>query len=266
MVAPLIAGGALLGGSLLGAGLTSKGGGSPKPIDTRGLRDTVIKGRDEQQNLIRQLRPGLQPLTDRFGNQLQDTLAATQGKREALGNKFRSDLEQGLTNQGSQLFRTLSEQAFRNVPAIQDQLRQTLAATGGLDRGSAGVALTQPVLDAQAAVSQGAQDIALQNQQFLNQQLQRTFELDEEFLNTELGINRDIIIQALNSGREDLIQEATLLLDEAQQRQADLLGIDQFAISGQIAQEAGQHAERAGRRADLIGAGSSILGGSLGRR
>lgn len=265
MPAPLIAGGALLGGGLLGTGLFGKQGGGPSPINTRPLNDTVARGRDEQQNIIRNLRSQLQPITDRFGTQLQETLAATQGKREALGNKFRADVEAGLNREGSQLFRTLSEQALRNVPAIQNQLRETLAATGGLQRGSANVALSQPLLDANAAITQGAQDIALQNQQFLNQNLQRTFELDDNFLQQELGINRDVLIQALNSGREDLIQEATLLLDEAQQRQADLLGIDQFAISGQIAQDAAKRQERLQRQSDLIGAGSSILGGFLGR-
>lgn len=261
MVAPaLLFGGGLAAGQLASTLFGKKGGGGPSfdPNVLAPLRERVKQGTAQQQVQIGALRPKLDELRDQFVAGTKGSLEQLTAEREARSARFLEDVSAGGGQIGQQLLKTLQEQAFAPVRAQQDLLREQLA--GNISSGAAQRSLSQPILQAGAATSQGAQQIALARQQATQNAIQDVFSLDENFLRERGGIERDLLLRVFTSGTDAEKAEAAAILETLKQEQADLLAIDQFGLTGSLAFDASRRESAAASEAARLGAGSQLIG------
>lgn len=250
-IAPIIAGVASGAASSLFSGKGKK----PSPIDVSELRKTILSGSKRQREITGELTPGLTAKTEEFTKGIRGSFGELGTERELLKQRFLKEVgqEQGVI--GSKLFDTLRSRILRGVPEQEQRLRETLAGTGGLQRGTAVEQLAAPTLQAGEQIGRAAEDIALGQLQEKAQVREKLFNLDNDFLQQKFGVDKELLATALASGREDLIREAQSLIDIADQETADLLSIEQLSQTGRLASESAG----ASRESARIGAGSELL-------
>jgi len=262
------AGAAALGGVAglsLGAAGGLFGGKKSKGFDTAALQRMLNQGADKQAGLV-------QGGFNAAGVKNQDF----ERTQNALAQAFETGANQRAEQFGQQLQGIESpdfvnaqqakntELAFRNLPAAQQNIREQLGATGGLNRGVAIRALQQPVLQA----SQQAADANFQTQQQATERdiARRTVALDTIYQTAQgaalqkLGIDRETAQVLLENGRADILDRATALAGIESGRTQGLLDVEQL--------RQGQDIERAGaskaRRAALLGTAGTLAGSLFG--
>lgn len=182
------------------------------------LASMINAAGQEQQNLIRGLRPQLSPLSESLRS--QTSAEAARARQEAA--RMGQDLTNVPTELADRQSAQLRQQVLEAQPEAQQQLREALAASGQLRTGRAARGAQDLAVQAQRAITTGQENI---QQQALADQLRArelAFQNDANFLERELGLNQDVIQAIFNSGREDLISEANALIGEAQQRNQGL--------------------------------------------
>lgn len=250
-------------GATLGSTLFGKKSKVPSAIDVSGLRKLVTEGAAGQRQTIGGVRPELKKGLETFTTGVKGAMGKLGTERERLKSQFTSDIGQRRDVVGSKLFDTLRSRILRGVPGQEARLRETLSATGGLQRGAATEQLAQPTLAAGEQIGQAAEDIALQQLQQETETKEKLFNLDEQFLQQQFGVNKELLATALASGREDIIREAQTLINIADQETADLLEVEKFGLSGGLARESASRRAAGEESAAQFGAGSTLLASIL---
>ena len=251
---PLV--GSVLGGVLAGQG-TKGGGGRPAPIDVSNLQRLITEGATKQREQAVRIRPEARALQDEFGRTVQAKLGALSTKREQQKSSFLQALQADQSKIGSTLFNTLQERIFAGVPAAEARIREQ--AGGAFQTGATQELLAQPTIQASQQLGRSAQDISMQQQQQVAAAQEKLFNLDQEFLSQQFGVEKGVLEAALNSGRQDLINEANALIDIADQETADQLSVEKFGLSGGIAQDTAARKASADRRTAQAGLGTELL-------
>lgn len=240
-------------------------GGSSKGIDTGALRNILERGINRRRSLVEGAFTELPQFGQTFeksqqeaGEQFADT------SRQAAQN-----LASGLRNVESPDFvrrqqAKSRELAFRDLPAAQQQIRESLAATGGLGRGVAVRALQQPVLQAQQTAADQAfqieQGAAGRNIARQEQALNQIFSTDAGIALQQLGIDQDVARTLLETGREDVLDRALQLSGIEAERTQGLLDLETLRQQQEIAQDQQKRA----RLAAILGTVGSIGGAAIG--
>jgi len=241
------------------------GGGSSRGINTGALRNILEQGLKRQRSTIEQGYAQTPELGRKFEQKQGDI-----GQQFVTGSRDRAmDFGRNLENiDTSDMVRErqakAQELAFRNVPAAQQAIRENLAATGGLGRGAAIRALSQPVLQAsQQAADQGfaiqtaADEDAIARRE---QALGTLFNTEQGANLQKLGIDQDTARTLLENGRADILNRAMQLADIEAQRTQGLLDIETLAQQ----QAATRDAAKRQQFGNLIGGLGSIGGAGIG--
>lgn len=241
------------------------GGSKPKSINADALRNILEQGLRKQKSVLGQgftQLPGLGKGFEQKAGQLGEefvTGATGRAQEFARGLQQVEDPSFVKREQGK-----AQELAFRNLPAVQQQIRENLAATGGLQRGAATRALQAPVLQASRAASDAGFQI---QQQAAGREIERKergldtiFQTEQGAALTKLGIDRNTASILLQTGREDILNKAMSIAGIEQQRTQGLLDIEQLRQTSDIAR---QQSKRAGLGRVLSGVGS-LAGTGLG--
>lgn len=241
------------------------GGSKPKGIDTQLLQDILNRGATKQTGIIESAFSQ----TPQLGKQFRQ-------ERQALGQAFETGAQQRAQQFGQQLQQVESpdlvrraqaraqELAFRNVPAQQEQIREQLAATGGLGRGVAIRALSQPTLQA----AQAARDESFQIEQAARerdvtrrqQAIDTVFRTGQGAALQRLGIDQETANVLLQTGRSDILDRAFKLAGIEAGRTQGLLDIEQLRQTQEIARD---QAKRA-RTGQILGGIGSLAGAGIG--
>jgi len=240
-------------------------GGSSKKMDTGALRNLLMQGLGRQEQVIKGGFRELPQMSEQYEQrQKQAGQAFGEASRAAAQN-----LAQGLQNVESPDFLRMQqaksrELAFRDLPAAQQQIRESLAATGGLGRGVAVRALQQPVLQAQqTAADQGfaLQEAAMgRDIQRREQALNQIYSTDQGVALQSLGIDQDIARTLLDTGRGDILNRAMQLANVEQQRTQGLLDIETLRQQQEIAADQQKRAQLGA----ILGTVGSLGGAALG--
>jgi hypothetical protein len=240
-------------------------GGKPKGIDTQLLQDILTRGTQKQTGLVKSAFAQTPQLSRQF-----------EARRGALGKAFETgsaqraqQFAQGLQQIESPDFvrqqqARARELAFRDVPAAQQQIREQLAATGGLGRGVAIRALQQPTLQAaQASRDESFRIEQAARQRDINRQqsaLSTIFQTGQGAALQRLGIDEATANVLLETGRSDILDRAFKLAGIEAGRTQGLLDIEQLRQTQEIARE---QAKQAGK-AQLLSTIGSLAGAGLG--
>ena len=234
-------------------------------IDTAALQRILNEGATNQRNIIQSGFDRAAPLLGQF-----------EERRQALGQSFEEGANQRAQQFGRQLQQVESpdfvrrqqararELAFRGLPAAQQNIREQLAATGGLNRGAAITALSQPVLQASQAARDEAFNIeqAARGRDIARRQtaIDTVFQTGQGAALERLGIDRQTANVLLETGRSDILDRAFKLAGIEAGRTQGLLDIEQTRQLQEIARAQ----EKNARRGALLGGLGSLAGAGLG--
>jgi len=218
-------------GAVIG-GLINNGRALPT-IDVQALLNTIAQNKQGNEQLINQLPTNLQPLYAQYqaalggaGNTLQNTV---KGVGQNLLNSTQALYDPNSPAVQATLA-ALKMQDYSSLPGTIQALKANLAGSGGLNRGSAARAITQATLApaqayaGQAATVQGQQLTAQQNA--TQQALNKIASMDDATANSIFGMSKEQATQILTSGRQDLRDQLTQLINNNNQATSSTLGVE----------------------------------------
>ncbi len=260
-VIPLAIGGGLAAGGIAGSVLGKK---KVSPIDISPFLSTIRAAEERQRGIASGLRGQLTPLGVQFQTGVGAAADTAQQAARERAQQFLSEIA-GPTSEIAQTQRAQARQSILgNIPEAQRAVRESAAATGGLQRGAAVSALAEVPRQAVSDLAQVEQGISLQELGVKQQALQSVFNLDEQLIQDRLGIDRDTLGAIFQSGREDLIREATSLLGISEQSTSDILDALGIQATGQQAAQSAEAAQRQALFNALIQAGGTVAGAGFG--
>ncbi len=231
----------ILGGALTAYGLGSSLFGKKRKTpsyDLQAMVDTIRNSQNKLQALNTPLKTGVGDLGDK----------AAEARRTSSQN-FLTEIGKTTDLQGKELSDILRQRVMGAQPGQEAALRENLAATGGLNRGAAGAAFTNLATTNAQAIGQGEQELAVQALQNKAEAIKQVYQLDDNFINNRLGIDKDTLLQIYQSDRQDLINEAN-----------QLLGIQEFSGNQATASSLSSQTQNQNTLNALIGAGATIYG------
>lgn len=214
----------------------------PKAANVTPLLESIQQGAERQRQQVGTLRPALQPFTQKFQAGTEQALKSAQEAGRASSAKYLEDIGRTFDQTGDRFANTLSQRVMEQQPALNQQTREALAASGGLNRGSASRALVDVNRGLATDLARGQTDLALQQaqekQNAIRGATEKIFNLDQDFVKTKLGVDRDTLATVFSTGREDLIREAMQLLGINENENAQKLDIQKFGINQDLARSA----------------------------
>lgn len=231
-----------------------------KAPDYSGVLRELDKSGARQRDIATSVRPETTKLNEQFGTDAGSLTAALQAKSQALGRNYIRDAGSSATNLGNNLADTLKQRVLRQTPELQRQLREGMAASGGLNRGALGAGLSRVAVGQAQELGSGLRDITAQELAAKQRAIDTVFNTDQDTLRTATGLDYQTLQTLLNAGRTDIIQEAANLLDSERSinsAKAGILGAGADAASA-------ASAASAARANDLVAALAAGLGQTAG--
>lgn len=258
--------GAAIGGVV---GLTSSLLAKKKKVnapDLTGLINTANAGADKQISLAHGLTEALKPGEAQYKTDATANSAGLKTQVAGLGKDFMAEQEKLGEAAASNASNSLKQNIISAQPDIQRSLRESLAASGGLGRGASDVAAARVGQTAANQIGQGEAVIAQQKLEGLQNASQKVFGANVDAVTKATGLDADTLNTLLNSGRQDLIQEAQAIMSAERDRTSNILGVQQNANTQNLA---AQTASAAGSNAfiqALLQSGGQAIGGYVGSK
>jgi len=240
------------------------GGSTVQPIDVTPLENLVKQRAQTQKGIVGTETGSLQGLNTAL---LPQVNAAQQAGATSAANRsaqFLKDIGQQTNIQGQQLSDILKQRVLGAVPEAQAAARESLAATGGLQRGYAGATLAGIPQTAVANIAQGETQLTQQALNTRNQALNQVYNLDEQYIMDKTGVDKQTLLDIYNSGRSDLINNANQLLGIESGTTSDIIGLEEFKASQTLAQQQAAAANRQATLNALLGIGGTAIGAFAG--
>lgn len=213
----------------------------PKPVDVTPLLQTIQQGAQRQRQGVATIRPGLQPFTQGLQTGTEQALKSAQEAGRTSSARYLEDIGRTFDQTGDRFANTLSQRVLEQQPALNQQTREALAASGGLQRGAASRALVDVNRGLATDLARGQTDLALQQaqekQNAIRSATEKVFNLDQDFVKTKLGVDRDTLATVFQTGREDLIREALQLLGIDESESAQKLDVQKFGLNQVLARD-----------------------------
>jgi hypothetical protein len=229
-------------------------GKKAKAPDYSGVLKEFDQSRQRQNDITASVRPETTKINEKFGTDASSLTAALQQKSGALGRGYIRDAGTSATNLGNNLADSLKQRVMRETPEMQRQLRESMAASGGLNRGAVGAGMSRVAVGQAQELGSGMRDITAQELAHKQQAIDTVFNTDQDTLKFATGLDYQTLQKLMDAGRTDIIQEAANLLDTERSinsAKAGLLGQGADAASA-------ASAANAANQNDLI---SAIVGG-----
>jgi hypothetical protein len=219
--------------------------GAKKPkYDTSGLADINQRALNTQKDLIGQKSAGLAPLNAAYETKRNALSASLAPETEKLLGQYGQEMsgvdaqEAAAREAGSNKFR---EQAFREVPAVQQAIRNQLSGNRLMGSGAAMSSLAKPTIQ---AVQNASDQKAQSNLELMANQTQRAQGMADTNLGARktamaarIGMDEGTINELTAMGRTDLIDKFNALSGAEEQFSSNAIGIEQANQASKMAQD-----------------------------
>ena len=247
------------------SGIINGGRSIPKP-DLDKLFATIAAAGANQRNLINALPDSLKPLYEEYKASTNKASTDMKEGTSAIGDTLLKKTE---ANFGPEATRAALDavkgEIYGELPGQQNAIRQTLAATGGFDRGSAGKALAAPVLQAAQKFATSAAAITAEQlkakQQATQQALQTVTSMDSAALQAAFGMSKEQAQQILSGNRQDLKDQLTDLINQSNTETNQVLGVQGDAAMNEYRRQVAGNAKKDALTNGLVGLGADALSG-----
>jgi hypothetical protein len=247
------------------------GGGSIPGIDAAKLNAINQKNAQTQRELIAQRLSGLQPINAQFETSRNALSARIPGEAEKVIGQYGADLDKATAAEKSARDTSTNqfrEQAFRDVPAVQQAIRNQLSGNRLMGSGAALSSLAKPLIGA----TQNASDFAAQNESArLGNVANRAdslasggFGVRQKAMADRLGLDQSTIDSLAQMGRTDIIDKFNSLAGVEDQAGANELSIEQAKQQNDIARAQADAAKRGGLFSQVGQLGGAAIGGMFG--
>lgn len=214
------------------SGLINNSRGIPS-MDLSALFDTIKQSGARERDLINALPENIKPLYDQYKTGLGQAGTNLQSSTDTIGKNLMDQTTElyGPNSPAVQAtLAALKQQDYSTLPGTLTNLKANLAASGGLERGGAGKAITQAVLAPAATYSQQAATVTgqqLQQQQQATQQaINKIAAMDDATAQSLFGMSKEQATTILTSGRQDLQQQLTGLINQSTNETNQMLGVE----------------------------------------
>lgn len=246
-----------------GAGLTAAGMfGKKKKVQTPDytpLINEIKAGAERQKGLVTTVRPESTAMGEQYKKDIGAATEASQEQARQSSKNFLQDIGKSTQVEGQQLSDILRSRVLGAQPELQKQNREAMAATGGLQRGAAVKGAQQIQQQASQKIAEGEQEIALQQQQAINQAKTQAQNLDQQLINDKLGIDKDTLMKLYDTGRTDLINEANALLGIEQTTGGQVLDVMKAQQGANLAGQVSAAQQRQALLDSLTGLGTGMM-------
>jgi hypothetical protein len=222
-------------GAAIGAGMGVIGGlisnGNSLPtVDMSALLNTINSAGQYQRQLINSLpdniKQNLLQYTQQMGAGAAQYKDAIQGLTDGMQTKAASIY--GPNSEAAVAAKDQSKKdIYSTLPGTQNAIRNALAATGGLGRGSAATALAAPSIQAAQDYARSAgtinADQAKMGQQAQQQALQTATSMDAAMFQNMFGMSKEQATQILQSGNQTLRDQLAQLISQSQGQTGQIL-------------------------------------------
>lgn len=235
-------------------------------MDVSPLINQTNSSANTQTQLANLLLQKLQGYNAPYQSDISGQVAGAKADTTALGNKYIGDVTHASDALGSSLSDSLNQRILQGNQGNVQALKESLAATGGLQRGGADAALIGNAATVANNIGQGQQGIV---QAQLAARLGATdtaYGSNNAMIGTGLGLNTGASNTVLNNNVNATTNNGNSLLGIEQNRNNNLLGALSTKINSDTAQEAAGNQMVGNLIGAGIGATGSVAGGMYGGR
>lgn len=245
----VIGGAAGLAGSLLGKKKS-------KAPDLTPIINMANQSSQRQGEIASNVRGQLAPLTQDFSKGVQGLATGLQSQVASNADQYVRQQETASQAMNRSLSDELKQRVLSTQPELQRQLREGLAASGQLRSGAAAAANMGLSNELASQIGQGQTKIQQADLMARQAALETAMQMNEKALYSATGLNKDALSAVFASGRADLIDEATALIEAEKSRLNAVGGLAQNqSIYGLAAQSAADQ-----NRNQLISSGADLAG------
>lgn len=261
--------GAVAGGVIGGLAGGLLGKKKVKTPDMMAIRNEINNSAARQGEIASNVKGQLAPLTANYDTGLRGLATNLQDQTKKNADQYVVDQENASSALNRNLSDTLKQRVLETNPELQRNLREGLAASGQSRNGAAAAA--QAGLSNQLAqqIGQGQREITTMDLQARQQALAHASQMNDSALQAATGMNRNALTAVFNSGRQDLIDEATALINIEANRSAGIAGALQnqniYDLASQFAANANSN-QLQSSLTGLIGSVAGKYGGSVGSK
>lgn len=234
------------------SGLINSGRSLPT-IDIGALLSTIQGNQTANAGLINGLTPQVQQLLAQYTNGTNAAGSTYQGATNQIGNTLLNNTSNlyGPNSPAVQAtLAALKQNDYSTLPGTLNNLKSSLAATGGLQRGGAATAIQKAVqapataFSGQAATVQGQQLTA--QQQNVQQALNKIASMDDTTAQQLFGMSRDQATQILTTGNQALQTQLSDLINNNNQATNATLGAEGVSANNAYQNAVTRNAQQAG--------------------
>lgn len=246
------------------AGLINSGNSVPTP-DLTQLFETIKNAGENQRNLINALPAELQKQYEAYAAENKTASADLKAGTDAIGDTLLKKTEANYGPEATKAaLSAVKGDIYAELPGQEDAIRQTLAATGGFDRGTAGKQLAAPVLQAAQKYASAAANITadqLKAKQTATQAaLQTVTSMDSAALQSTFGMSKEQALQILNGNRQDLKDQLTDLINQSARETQQIVGVQGDDAINDYRKEVAENAQRTALTNGLVNLGADAVG------
>lgn len=252
--------GAVAGGVIGGLAGGLLGKKKKKGPDMTAIRNEINSSAAKQNDITTKRRTDLAPMTTKYGTDMNALTSGYQNQVKANADKYIVDQENASSALNRNLSDTLKQNVLSTQPELQRQLREGLAATGQMRGGAAAAANAGLANSLAQQIGQGQREISTMDLQARQQALEKANSMNDNALQTATGMSRDTLNAVFASGRQDLIDEATALLDIEANRSEGIVGALQGQDTYDLASRSAADANSNQLQSSLTGLIGSVAG------
>jgi hypothetical protein len=236
-------------------------------IDVGALSRIAEQNANTQRDILGRKKQALAPLQEKLRTDRAQFAAGIQPAAEQLLQQNERNVQglgqqQVAANQAAGIAQR--EQSFRDVPAIQRSIRESLGGSGLLRSGVASQQLARPIIDAARSSRDFTSGLETER---LGDEVQRSeglastgFNVRQAALSKKLGIDEETMNQLAEMGRTDLIDEFNALAGIESDLGQSRLGLEQLSQTQKIEQAKA----KAARKGQILSTLGSLAGGAAG--
>lgn len=235
---------------------------TPNPPDVAPLIAAANEGYNREKGITEALPDKLAPLGDKYQTSLRDAVTKARADLATAGDNYVSGVGDTSNAMYTDQSKLLKQDALDASAAAGRQMRNTLAAGGTLNSGGGVGAARTLATNTANEIARGSTELGIQALGAKQKALADVYGQDANMVHNALGIDQTMFQKLLDSGREDLINEALQLIQESQNQTGAITGAIQ---TGQTRQMASDYANAASRN-DLTSSIIQALGYGLASR
>lgn len=233
-------------------------------MDVSTLTNTANQSAATQSQNAQLLLNKLQGYNAPYQADIAGQVSGAQDATKELGNQYVADTTHASDALGSSLSDSLNQRIMQANQGATQQLKESLAATGGLERGGADAAFAGNAANTMNQISQGQQGITQQQLAARLGAMGTAYGNNNSMIGTGLGLNTGATNTVLGNNIDEQGNYYNGLNNIEQTRANNVLGAQTLGINSDLASTAASNQATGALLGSTIGAAGTVVGGMYG--